>query len=66
MSDADKAVQIAQIEMEYRVELYNRCALISHSLFESFRKKNVEILICNRSLGIQLLEGHFGERPFIQ
>lgn len=25
-TDADKAVQIAQVEMEYRVDLYNKCA----------------------------------------
>jgi hypothetical protein len=27
MSDADKAVAIAEIEMSYRVELFNMCAL---------------------------------------
>jgi hypothetical protein len=26
MSDADKAVAIAEIEMAYRVELFNKCA----------------------------------------
>ena len=36
-SDADKAVTIAEIEMQYRVELFNKCVAGPIGALNSFR-----------------------------